>query len=197
MKKRIFITLFLSILLSAHYSAAEIPVWNLDKAHSNFYFSVDHIFSKTRGHFEDYSGTIKFDPNNLADSKIVFEIQVDSINTYNGKRDKHLLSEDFFNEPDFPVMRFESSEITASGNSNYNVKGTFTVKGKEYDMTLPLTFAGVKDHPMMKNTLVAGFNGSVTIDRLKHGVGTGKFYEAGVVGKDVDITVSLEVLNQK
>ncbi len=197
MKKSIFITLLLSIFIYVHNGAAETPVWNLDKAHSNFYFSIDHIFSKTRGHFEDYSGTIKFDPNNLPDSKIIFEIQVDSINTYNGKRDKHLLSEDFFNESDFPLMRFESSEITAAGNNLYNVKGTFTVKGKEHDLTLPLSFAGVKGHPMMKNTQVAGFNGSVTIDRLKHGIGSGKFYESGVVGKDVDIVVSLEVLNKK
>lgn len=197
MKKSIFITLLLSIFLWTHNSAAEIPVWNLDKAHSNFYFSIDHIFSKVRGHFDDYSGTIKFDPNNLAESKIIFEIQVDSINTYNGKRDKHLLSEDFFNEPDHPVIRFESTEIASAGDNFYKVKGTFNVKGKDYDLTLPLAFAGGKDHPMMKNTLVAGFNGSISIDRLKHGVGTGKFYEAGVVGKDVDIIVSLEVLNKK
>jgi ATP-dependent protease HslVU (ClpYQ) ATPase subunit len=35
----------------------------------------------------------------------------------------------------------------------------------------------------------------VTIDRLVHQVGSGKFYEMGVVGKDVEILVSLEVLS--
>lgn len=195
MKKLLFTALLLTFFLSAHSSYAEVPSWNLDKAHSNFYFSVDHIFSKVNGHFGDYSGTIRFDPNNLAESKIIFEIEVDSISTYNAKRDKHLLSEDFFNESKHKTLRFESNTITDAGNNIFNVNGTFTVKGKEYDLVLPLTFAGVKDHPMMKNTKVAGFNGTITIDRLKHGVGSGKFYEAGVVGKDVDIFVSLEVLN--
>lgn len=195
MKKHFLVVLLLSFSLAAKAGFAEVPTWNLDKAHSNFYFSVQHIFSKVNGHFADYSGTIKFDPNNLAESKILFEIEVDSINTHNSKRDKHLLSEDFFNEAEFETMKFESKEITAAGNNVFNIEGTFTVKGKEYDLTLPLTFAGVKDHPMMKNTKVAGFNGTLSIDRLKYGVGGGKFFDAGVVGKDVDILVSLEVLN--
>ncbi len=197
MKNFLFITLFISLFLSAKSSFAEIAVWNLDKAHSNFYFSIKHIFSQVNGHFDDFSGTIKFAPDNLAESKFIFEVKVSSINTYNGKRDKHLLSKDFFSASDFPLIRFESSEITAAGNNIFNVKGTFNIKGKDYDLGFPLTFAGVKDHPMMENNLVAGFNGTLTIDRLKHNVGTGKFYEAGVVGKDVDIFISLEVLNKK
>jgi len=197
MKKNLFMSLLLTLFFGIQNVHAEATAWELDKAHSNFYFSVDHIFSKINGHFGEYSGTINFDPNNLTDSKFIFEIQVDSINTHIPKRDKHLLSADFFNEPDFPVIRFVSKNIADAGNNLYNVSGTFTVKGKDYDLVLPLTLAGVKDHPMIKETKVAGFNGKITIDRLAYGVGTGKFYEYGVVGKDVEIFVSLEVLSKK
>ena len=51
------------------------------------------------------------------------------------------------------------------------------------------------DNPAKQGTNVAGFNGRVTIDRLAHGVGSGKFYDMGVVGKDVDVFVSLELLS--
>jgi polyisoprenoid-binding protein YceI len=44
---------------------------------------------------------------------------------------------------------------------------------------------------------VAGFEARMTIDRLAYNVGNGKFYEMGVVGKDVDILISLEAVRQK
>ncbi|MEE4243391.1 MAG: YceI family protein [Desulfopila sp.] len=197
MKRSLFLSLLLTLFIGVQSGFAKAPAWEFDKDHSNFYFSVDHIFSKIRGHFEDYSGAINFDPANLEESSFLFEIKVDSINTHIAKRDKHLLSDDFFSAADFPLMRFQSSSISKSGDNSYNIAGTFTVKGKEYDLTVPLTLVGVKEHPMMKGTEVAGFNGTLTIDRLAYGVGSGKFYEYGVVGKDVEIFISLEVLRKK
>ena len=198
MKKIItlFSVLCFSVLFVAQ-SHAEVRSWELDKGHSNFYFSVDHIFSKIRGYFGEYSGEILFDPDNLAESRMMFEIDVKSIDTAIAKRDKHLLSEDFFDAAAHPKMVFSSNKIVATGADSFDVHGTFTVKGKDYDLVLPLTLAGVADHPMKKGQEVAGFNGTLTIDRLAYGVGTGKFFEYGVVGKDVEILVSLEVLSKK
>lgn len=197
MKKITLISVFLFFLMGAQNSFAEVTSWEFDKVHSNFYFSVDHIFSKVHGNFRDYSGTIRFDPENLAESSFVFEIVVESINTDNGKRDKHLLSADFFDEKSFPTIRFESKSISAVGNNNYVVAGTFTIKGQDYDLNVPLALTGVKQHPAQKDMLVAGFNGKLTIDRLAYKVGTGKLYDFGVVGKDVEILISLEVLTKK
>ena len=42
-----------------------------------------------------------------------------------------------------------------------------------------------------------GFNGTISIDRLAHGVGSGKFHQMGIVGKDVNVLVTLEVLADK
>jgi polyisoprenoid-binding protein YceI len=171
--------------------------WELDKPHSNFYFLVDHIFSKVGGQFNDFSGEVKFDPKNLAESRFFFEIKTDSVNTNIAKRDKHLQSGDFFDSGKFPLMTFESTKITDVGNNHYEVLGKFMVKGKTYDLTLPLVLAGVKDHPAVKGKEVIGFNGEITIDRLAYQVGTGKFYDMGVVGKDVKILVTLEALSDK
>lgn len=187
-------TLVLTIGATSAFSAA--PSWNLDTAHSNVYFSVDHIFSKVNGHFNEFTTDIKFDPADLDGSKFDFEIQVSSIDTNIGKRDKHLQSGDFFDAATYPLMTFKSSAITDQGNGMYDVAGTLTIKDKDYDLVLPLKLEGVKEHPAQKGTDVAGFNGRITIDRLAHGVGSGKFYEMGVVGKDVDVFVSLEVLSK-
>ena len=190
------ITFLLSlIVVSSAFSAARS--WELDTAHSNVYFSIDHIFSKVNGHFNDFKTEIKFDPEDLAGSMFNFEIKTESIDTNIAKRDKHLQSADFFDAGQFPLMTFTSTQISDAGDGMYNVAGTLSVKGKEYDLTLPLKLEGVKEHPAKKGTDVAGFNGRLTIDRLAHGVGNGKFYEMGVVGKDVDVLVSLELLSDK
>jgi polyisoprenoid-binding protein YceI len=194
--KAVFSIICVSLLFAAQ-SQAGARTWEIDTAHSNFYFSVDHIFSKVHGFFGDYSGEVHFDPNNLAESKMTFEIDVKSINTAIAKRDKHLLSPDFFDAAKHPSLVFSSNKIVSAGENQFDVHGSFSVKGKEYDLVLPLTLAGIKDHPMEKGKEVAGFNGRITIDRLAYGIGSGKFFELGVVGKDVEILVTLEVLSNK
>jgi polyisoprenoid-binding protein YceI len=196
MNKIFGLSLLLMFFISANSVSAQAKSWELDDAHANIYFSIDHIFAKIHGRFDDFSAKIDFDPEDLAASSFFFEVEVDSINTSNAKRDKHLRSADFFNGSDFPVIQFQSNSITATGTNTYDVAGTLTMKGKEYDFILPLTLAGIQDHPAMKGTKVAGFNGEVSIDRLAYGVGNGKFYKMGVVGKDVDLLVTLEVLSK-
>lgn len=187
----VFFLLLSSLIAPAAYSAGDS--WDLDKAHSNVYFSVDHIFSKVRGHFEEFETEIVFNPDQLDKSRFVFTIEVDSIDTNISKRDKHLVSADFFDEGKHPKMIFTSTKVTAADGGVYNIDGTLEVKGKTYALTLPLTLVGVKDHPTVPGKEVAGFNGKVMIDRLSYGVGNGKFYKMGVVGKDVEVFVSLEV----
>lgn len=193
---KILAVLLLSLFfVPVAYSASDS--WELDKGHSNIYFSIDHIFSKVNGNFNDFSADIIFNPDDLSKSSFTFTIKVDSINTNISKRDKHLLSADFFDEGEYSTMSFVSTSVTAGDDGIYNVVGKLNVKGQDYDLTLPLTLAGIKDHPAVPGKEVAGFNGKVVIDRLVYGVGAGKFYKMGVVGKDVEVFVSLEVTRSK
>ena len=188
--------LLLSLLLFPLVSPAA-DTWEMDKAHSNIYFSIDHTFSKVNGHFNDFTSEIVFDPADATNSSFSFTIVVDSIDTNISKRDKHLLSADFFDAGKYPTMTFVSSAVTPGDAGLYNVAGKLRIKDKSYDLVLPLVLAGVKDHPAAPGKEVAGFNGRIMLDRLTYGVGTGKFYEMGVVGKDVEVLVSLELTRSK
>ena len=190
------IALLLSIVM-AHNSFAVVRDWTLDKDHSNIYFSVDHIYAKIHGRFDTFTGTVNFDPANLRESRISFAITVDSIDTNVSKRDKHLLSADFFDAGKYPSITFDSTAITDAGNGMYQVAGKLNIKGKIYDLTLPLKLAGIKDHPADPKSQVIGFNGTVTLDRHVYNVGDPKFYAMGLVGKDVEILVSIEALSPK
>jgi polyisoprenoid-binding protein YceI len=183
-------------LFSTHPAWSASRSWELDKGHSALAFQIDHIFSTTFGQFHDFDAVIIFDPTDLANSSISVKIKVDSIDTNISKRDKHLLSPDFFNAAKFPQLAFASTSISKGDGDTYNVKGTLQVKGKEYDLTLPLQYLGPKPHPMKKGSQVAGFNINISLDRLVYGIGDGKFYKNGVVGKDVLVQLSIEALSK-
>jgi polyisoprenoid-binding protein YceI len=199
MNKKLLFPLVVAVLVGIFGSPqhAEARSWEIDKEHTNFYFSVDHIYAKVRGRFTDFTGTLFFDPDNPKDSKISFEINAKSIDTGIGKRDKHLLSDDFLDASKYPLIKFASTSVTKAEGGTYNVKGTLTIKGVSYELILPLTYGGKKDNPLAPGMEVTGFNGQLTLDRLAYKVGDGKYYTMGVVGKDVDILVTIEALRKK
>ena len=87
MKKTIKYILIISFMLSiSSIAQADAPQWKIDPAHAGVYFSINHIFSKVKGYFQDFEGQIFFDPDNLGESRAVFRVKVNSINTNNTKR---------------------------------------------------------------------------------------------------------------
>lgn len=193
--KRIFIVAVLLVTFgSTQVMAYE---WQLDSAHSNFMFEIKHIFSTIRGQFNDFSGAVFFDPDHPEKSRCEFVVKVDSINTNNAKRDNHLRSGDFFAANQFPLMTFSSSRVSHTGGNKYLLEGKLTIKDVSQDVTVELTYWGQKESPVKKGRLVAGFDTRFSIDRLNYHVGDGKFYQMGVVAKEVDILVSLELVRDK
>ena len=171
--------------------------WQFDQAHSSFRFAIKHIYSTVHGSFDDYSGIVHFDPYNLAASKMHFEIAVKSIQTQINKRDKHLLSPDFFDAGQYPRIVFDSTEITHSGGNQYVATGKLTMKDVTQDIVLPFLYYGIKNHPAIPGTEVMGLDAAMSLNRLDYHVGDGKFYNMGIVDDTVVITVSLEMLRKK
>jgi polyisoprenoid-binding protein YceI len=171
--------------------------WKLDQVHTNFYFDVQHIYSTVRGQFADFTGNVSFDPASPEKSRFDFEIKVDSIDTKVGKRDTHLRSPDFFDAGKYPRMTFKSTKVTPAGDNRYTVEGTLTIKDVSRDLALEFIYHGQKENPLKPGEMVAGFDSRLTIDRLEYHVGDGKFHTMGVVGKDVAILITLELLRDK
>lgn len=194
MKKIIFIVISVMLLVQTVAMAHE---WKLDPVHSGILFDIKHIYSTVRGHFTDFAGDVFFDPDNLEKSKFNFVVKAGSINTNNGKRDNHLRSDDFFAVGRFPEMRFQSSRVSHAGGNKYTLEGKMTIKDVSRTMVVEFVYWGEKENPFDKNQMVAGFDSRFKIDRLEYHVGDGKFYDMGVVGKDVDILITLEVIREK
>lgn len=180
---------------SLGYTAAE--KWDIDMGHSGIYFDARHTYATVRGYFDDFSGTFITDLKNTNDSRVEFSVNVDSINTNNTKRDNHLRSADFFDVQKYPNMTFKSNRVTHVKGNSYILEGDLTIKGITKRTTIPFTYYGVRENPLKKGQLVAGFEADFTINRLDYNVGTGKLYKIGAVANEVRIVIALEVLKEK
>ena len=194
MKRILFFLLFVIVMGPFQAAAQE---WELDPVHTNFYFEVKHTYAAVRGQFTDFTGEVYFDPDNPAKSKFDFMINVNSVDTKVGKRDTHLRSPDFFDAGKYPLMTFKSSEVSHAGENKYIVEGILTIKDVSKKLALEFVYHGQKDNPLKSGELVAGLDARLTLDRLEYNIGDGKFYKMGVVGKDVDILITLELLRDK
>lgn len=116
MKKLILATL-VTLIGFGVLAFKPVPVgkWDLDKSHSNVKFSVTHLLvSETEGTFKIANASVLSDKPDFTDALINFDIDVNSINTDNADRDKHLKSDDFFNAEQFPKAVFTSTSFTKS-----------------------------------------------------------------------------------
>jgi len=194
--------LFLSAIIMWSFiwpglSFAKTETWEIDKAHASIYFDVKHIYSTVRGLFNEFSGSIVLDTENNEKSQVDFEVKVDSINTNITKRDDHLRSNDFFAAGKYPLMTFKSTKVKHVKDNQYILSGNLIIKGISKEVEVPFTYLGMRENPLKKGSMVAGFDAEFTINPLDYGVGDGKFYEMGVIGKDVHILISLEVSRDK
>lgn len=197
MHKRL-IAAVVAVLLVAPLAAwaVDATAWNVDTAHSEVGFKVRHFFTPVTGKFTDYDVQLNFDPDNLAESKVMAEIRVASIDTGNERRDGHLRTGDFFDAEQFGTITFESSSIREAGDNQYVATGNLTIKDTTREVELPVTLLGIKEMPegMQERfgSKIASFQANLTIDRNDYGVGTGSWAETTVVGAEVEIELLVE-----
>ncbi len=179
----------------AHAEAAQ--EWEIDKAHTSIYFDVKHTFATVRGQFGNFTGTLRFNPESKEASGLDIKVHAASINTNIAKRDNHLRSEDFFDVEQYPYITFNSTGVRHVKDNSYVITGILSLKDVTKRIEVPVTFFGIQDNPMEEGQKVAGFEAEFTIDRMEYNVGTGRFLEMGVVGRNVHIIVTMEALTDK
>lgn len=167
--------------------------WTLDKAHSNVKFAVTHmVVTETEGSFKLFDGSMEHSNADFSDAKIEFTVDVNSINTDNENRDKHLKNDDFFNAEKYPTIKFVSTSFVPAGEKKYKLNGNLTIRDVTKPVVFDVTYGGsINDRGGVKS----GFKGKTSINRFDYGLKWDKATEAGglVVSKEVDITVNVEL----
>lgn len=169
--------------------------YQIDPAHTSVHFSVRHMMvSNVRGEFGKVSGTVRFDPDNPANSTVEATIDASSIATRDEQRDGHLKSADFLDVEKFPTITFQSTKIELhSGGAK--LTGNLTIHGVTHEITLDVEglTPELKD-PWGKLRIGASATGKLS--RKDFGLNWNAALETGgvLVGDEVKITIDVEVV---
>jgi polyisoprenoid-binding protein YceI len=194
MKRILF---FIAAMQGMFAASAQQTVWNLDKSHSSINFSIDHLMiSQTKGEFADYTMNVKADKSDFSDVVFDLTIQVNSINTKDQARDKHLLSADFFDAPQYTTITFKGKKFVKVKENEYVVIGDLTMHGVTKQITLMAKFGGVVKDPW--GGIRAGITVWGEIDRYDFGLKYNSVLEAGgaAIGQKVSINCSIELIKK-
>jgi polyisoprenoid-binding protein YceI len=172
-------------------AAAAVETYRIDPVHSSVAFSIRHFVSKVTGKFSRFSGTLKVDRDNLANSSVEASIETASINTDNRKRDDHLQNADFFEVAKYPAMTFKSRSWVSTGASTFDVTGDLTLKGVTREVVLKVTLLGFG--PGMRGAQLSGWEATATIDKKQFNMPDPPMLDAAL-GDEVAITINLEAI---
>ncbi len=179
--------------------------WTFEPGHTAAEFCVRHMMvTYVRGHFKNVRGTLEFDPESPAVSRV--EAVIDARGLWSGERDRdtHLKSPDFLDVERFPEITFRGRQVRLGGANDAVVVGDLTLRGVTRSVELRVHYLGQWQTPWWENGVDkgpktrAGFLATTRINRHEFGVSWNSALDRGgvVVGDDVTVTIDAEAILQ-
>lgn len=179
------------------FDALETGRYNFDTAHGIVGFAVRHLgIALVRGIFKDFRGTVDFDADNRSNSSVEFSANIESLDTGNSVRDKHVKSKDFFDAEIYPEMSFQSASLDQFG-IDWILTGDLTIKGITKQISFPFSMTGGISDPWGGTRF--GIAAETTIDRREFGINFGNTLPSGAldIANDVLIELHFEVIKEE
>jgi len=145
--------------------AAAPTRWSVDRGATSIDFAVKTFWglSTVRGRFHRFGGSYEVGPDG---TRIELTIDVDSLDTGNRTRDKHLRSTDFFHVAEHPHVRFTSTRVRDAGDGTLRVEGDLEAAGKVVPVEFDATVKQVDDGLEVETT--------TTVDQRQFGMSSGQ-----------------------
>jgi len=169
----------------------------IDASHSRIGFVVRHLgFSKVRGSFEQFEGTIRMNNGDLSTLRAEVSIQAASVTTNEATRDNHLRTGDFLLVEEYPTITFKGNEVRDISGNSFTLVGEFTLRGVTKTIELEGEYLGSAKDPW-GNTKTA-FEARTKISRKEYGVNWNAALETGgfLVSDDVEIVLEVQATQQ-
>lgn len=187
----------LALLTTA--SSAFAATYDVDPSHTRVGFSVTHMMVSTvRGEFGVVSGTVEWDPANVAATKVNATVGVNSVDTRDPKRDEHLRSADFFDIAKFADMTLKSKSVKNITPEGFDLVGDLTIRGITKEVTFKVkTLPGDRKDPW--GNMKTGTRATATINRQDFGMKWNTAIDGGgyIVGDEVTIELDIELARRK
>ncbi len=197
MKQWIVVAVALQLLLGSEAVLAK--TYKVDKEHTNVGFAVKHLMiSKVRGRFNDFEGEFSFDEKSKTFTTVKATFDVNSIDTNEKDRDKHLKSPDFFGvDPKNPKapgnkILFEMLTYSPLKGGSGKATGNLTIKGITKKIELEVEEGGFAKDPWGNER--AAFTARGKINRKDFGLNWNKVIETGgiMVGEEIELLIEAQ-----
>jgi polyisoprenoid-binding protein YceI len=142
-------------------------------------FRIKNAGFTVPGYFSSFKPYVSWDKSNPSAAKFSGTVDVNTVNTSNSARDKHLKASDFFDVAKYPSMKFESTSVTSVSSDRIKITGKLTIK----DVTKTVTF----DTKVSKSGSKTIFESTLLINRLDYNVGTSSWTLANDLYIDLHI----------
>lgn len=173
--------------------------YQIDPAHSTAHFVVRHMMiTNVRGAFSNIQGTVRYDPADLAWSKIEVSIDAGTVHTREDQRDAHLRSADFLDVENFPKITFQSKNIERSGEDELRVAGDLSLHGVTREVILKVEGPTQEEKDPWGNLRI-GASASAKIKRSDFGLTWNAALETGgvLVGDEVKIEIEVSMIKSQ
>jgi polyisoprenoid-binding protein YceI len=120
-------------------------VWNLVSDRSTFAFKIKNMWGlvRVKGRFTEVSGDGQVTGKGAVFGRI--DIDVASLNTGIRRRDRHLLSADFFDAERFPQISVVVTAVQPGTGNRADLQAEFTIKGVTAPVPLPAAITVLDD----------------------------------------------------
>lgn len=174
MKKAILYSVTGCLVMLLAFTSAYVIGWQIRDDDYTVKFSTKGASGTLKG----LKGTIDFDKDDLATVRFDVTVDVNTINTGLGLKNRHAMAEDFLDAERYPTIRFASTDIKPSANG-FVANGQLTIKDVSKAVTIPFRFEEVGAE--------AVFRGNFTLNRKDYNL------EKKRVGETIDVELVVPV----
>ena len=162
--------------------------YQMDPSHTTVMFKISHLgFADYIRRFNEFNGTLNFDPDNPTENAVQVTIDAASIDVNHNKLESKLRGESAFDVDDYPQISFAASEVVWGPDSTAQIVGELQMLGQTHPVTFDAQFVGGGKNPFSQNYTM-GFHARAYIDRTNWGLDAW----SPAVGNDVELIIHTE-----
>lgn len=175
MRSRRLVALALALPL-----AAAAQCYRVDPAAGQVRFEAKQTGAPFRGTFRRFGGDVCIDSGRV--TRIDVWLDPESVDTGLPEIDAALKDKEFFDAKAHPRITF-----AGTGDAQGNARGMLQIKGTRRDVAVPLNLDTAGARPRVSGTL--------TLNRLDYGIGTGEWADTRWLGAEVKIEFNAVLAN--
>lgn len=177
----------LALLPCAAWSAP--ATYALDPVHTRVVFAVSHAgFSDAIGTVSGSTGTLLFDPDDLAATRVEVEVPLQRLDLGDDAWNRATLGRRLLGADDHPVARFTSTRVESTAPGRARVTGMLELRGVTREVTLDAVVNAHQRHPMPPFRRTLGFSASGVLSRGEFGIDAW----ASMIGDAVTLRIEAE-----